>query len=103
MVRKQDNAGRLGTKGALNVRLRSTPKFMTSTLFFIFSPEVQEVPAVAEYRGHSGGHGELEVLQVDPHGPRHQLGLLGCRHQVDWELEPGLELVTKSDLQVKSN
>lgn len=101
-MRKQDNGGRLGSKGALNVRIRSRLKFIASTLFYILSPEVQEVPAVTEHRGHSAGHGELEVLQVDPHGPRHQLGLLGCRHQVDWELEPGLELVTQSDLSVRS-
>ena len=53
---------------------------------------------MAEHRGHSGGHGELEVLEVDPHGSSHQLGLLGCRHQVDWELEAGLKLVTQSHL-----
>ena len=41
---------------------------------------------MTEDGGDSGGHGELEVLEVDPHGPGHQLGLLGCRHQVYGEL-----------------
>ena len=55
---------------------------------------------MAEHGGHSAGHGELEVLEVDPHGAGHQLGLLGGRHQVDWELEAGLKLVTQSHLAV---
>ena len=57
---------------------------------------------MTEDRGDTGGHGELEVLQVDPHGSRHQLSLLGGRHQVDRELESGLKLVTQSHLPVTS-
>ena len=57
---------------------------------------------MTEDRGDTGGHGELEVLQVDPHGSRHQLSLLGGRHQVDRELESGLKLVTQSHLPVSS-
>ena len=53
---------------------------------------------MTEHGGNSGGEGELEVLEVDPHWPRHQLGLLRSRHEVDWELEPGLKLVAQSDL-----
>ena len=63
------------------------------------SPEVYQVPAVTEDRGNSGAHGELQVLQVDLHGPRRQLCLLGGRHQVNSELDPLLELLGQTDLE----
>ena len=68
------------------------------TILYVLSPEVQEIPAVTEHGGNSGGEGELEVLEVDPYWPRHQLRLLRSRHKVYWELEPGLKLVAQSDL-----
>ena len=74
------------------------PDILGRSLCFISSPEVQQIPAVTEHWGDSGGDGELEVLQVDPHGSRHQPGLLGCRDEVDWELDSGLKLVAQSDL-----
>ena len=71
-----------------------------SVLYTIdISPEVHQVPAVAEDRGNSGAHGELQVLQVDLHGPRRQLCLLGGRHQVNSELDPLLELLGQTDLE----
>ena len=53
---------------------------------------------MAEDRRHPRAHGELQVLKVNPHGSSHQLGLLGSGHEVDWELDSGLKLVTQSDL-----
>ena len=52
---------------------------------------------------HQGGRqprhqGEPEVLEVDPHGPGRQLGLLGRGHEVDRELLPRLELGTQPHL-----
>ena len=48
--------------------------------------------------GQSRHQGEPQVLEVDPHGPRRELGLLGRGHQVDGELLPRLELGTQPHL-----
>ena len=77
------------------------PDILGRSLCFISSPEVQQIPAVTEHGGNSGGEGELEVLEVDPHWPRHKLRLLRRRHEVYWELEPGLKLVAQSDLHFR--
>ena len=48
---------------------------------------------------HALGQGEPQVLEVDPHGPGAQSGLLGGRDKVYWELLTLLQLVTQSDLE----
>ena len=45
------------------------------------------------------GERELEVLKVDPHGPRTELGLLRAGDQVDWELLALLKLIAQPDLK----
>ena len=65
------------------------------------APEVDQVPRV-----HQGGwqprhQGEPQVLEVDPHGPGRELGLLGRGHEVDRELLPRLELGTQPHLHTK--
>ena len=54
---------------------------------------------MTEDRRNTRAQGELEVLQVDPHRPGGQLGLLGRGDEVDGEGDALLELVTQSDLE----
>ena len=51
-----------------------------------------------EDRRHALGQGEPQVLEMDPHGPGAQPGLLRGRDQVHGELLTLLQLVTQPDL-----